>query len=154
MVKKGKFDFDGEEWDDVSDDAKDLINKLITKPERRLTAEEALQHKWVRALTKKDQNKSLLKKLNINNMKTFQHSEKIKQIALMAIAVQTDPKDIEDLKLIFQELDKDGNGSITFEELQQGLGDRENAAELMDILRAADTDKNGTINYTGKQHFV
>ena len=154
MVKKGKFDFDGEEWDDVSEDAKDLINKLITKPERRLTAEEALQHKWIRALTKKDQNKSLLKKLNISNMKTFQHSEKIKQVALMAIAVQTDPKDIEDLKLIFQELDKDGNGSITFEELQQGLGDRENAAELMDILRAADTDKNGTINYTGKQHFV
>lgn len=68
----------------------------------------------------------------------------------MAIAVQTDPKDIEDLKLIFQELDKDGNGSITFEELQQGLGDRENAAELLEILKAADTDKNGTINYTGK----
>lgn len=35
----------------------------------------------------------------------------------MAIAVQSDPKDIEDLKLIFQELDNDGNGSITFEEL-------------------------------------
>jgi calcium-dependent protein kinase len=78
MVKKGKFDFDGEEWDDVSEDAKDLINKLITKPERRLTAEEALQHKWIRALTKKDVNKSILKKLNIGNMKTFQHSEKIK----------------------------------------------------------------------------
>lgn len=25
MVSKGKFDFDGEEWDDISDDAKDLI---------------------------------------------------------------------------------------------------------------------------------
>jgi calcium-dependent protein kinase len=42
MVQKGGFDFDGEEWDDVSPDAKDLIKKLITKPERRLTAEEAL----------------------------------------------------------------------------------------------------------------
>jgi len=42
MVKKGVFDFDGEEWDDVSNDAKDLITKLISKPERRLTAEEAL----------------------------------------------------------------------------------------------------------------
>ena len=52
MVQSGKFDFDGEEWDDVSSDAKDLISKLITKPERRLTADEALQHKWIRALTK------------------------------------------------------------------------------------------------------
>ena len=46
MVQKGKFDFDGEEWDEVSSEAKDLIGKLITKPERRLTAAEALQHKW------------------------------------------------------------------------------------------------------------
>jgi hypothetical protein len=38
MVQKGHFDFDGEEWDTVSNEAKDLIKKLITKPERRLTA--------------------------------------------------------------------------------------------------------------------
>lgn len=36
----------------------------------------------------------------------------------MAIAVQTDPNDIVELKKIFQELDKDGNGSITLEELE------------------------------------
>ena len=30
------------------------------------------------------------------------------------------------------------------------MGDRENGAELAEILRGADTDKNGTINYTGK----
>ena len=85
----------------MSSDAKDLIKKLITKPERRLTAEEALQHKWVRALTKKAADKSILKTLNIKNMKKFQKSEKIKQVALMAIAVQIDPNEIEDLKKIF-----------------------------------------------------
>lgn len=53
MVQKGVFDFDGEEWDNVSSEAKDLIKKLITKPERRLTAQEALQHKWIKALTVK-----------------------------------------------------------------------------------------------------
>ena len=42
MVRKGQFDFDGEEWDSVSSEAKDLIKKLITKPERRLSAQEAL----------------------------------------------------------------------------------------------------------------
>lgn len=153
MVQKGSFDFDGEEWDDVSSEAKDLIQKLITKPERRLTAEEALQHKWVRALTKKSADTTILKKLNLGNMKKFHQSEKIKQVALMAIAVQSDPKDIEDLKKIFQELDKDGNGSITLEELQFGLGDRENAEDLIEILKGADTDGSGAINYTGKYTF-
>ena len=57
---------------------------------------------------------------------------------------------MEELKNIFQALDKDGNGSISFEELQFGLADRENAEELLQILKAADTDGNGTINYTGK----
>jgi Ca2+-binding EF-hand superfamily protein len=68
-------------------------------------------------LTKKQQDDSLLQKLDTENMKRFHKSKKIKQVALMAIAVQSDPKDIEDLKNIFQELDKDGNGSITLEEL-------------------------------------
>ena len=47
-------------------------------------------------------------------------------------------------------MDRDGNGMISFDELQNGLGDRENGEELVNILRAADTDNNGTINYTGK----
>ena len=38
MVQKGKFDFDGEEWDEITKEAKDLIKKLICKPEKRLTA--------------------------------------------------------------------------------------------------------------------
>ena len=74
MVKKYEFDFDGVEWDDVSSDAKDLILKLIIKEESRITAEEALQHRWVRALTRKKQDKSVLEKLEIENMKRFSQS--------------------------------------------------------------------------------
>ena len=48
------------------------------------------------------------------------------------------------------ELDKDGNGAVSLQELQAGLGERENGEELLLILQAADTDGNGVINYTGK----
>ena len=51
-VMKGKYDFDGEEWDDISRDAKDLIKKLICKPEKRLSAQEALDHAWIRKYNK------------------------------------------------------------------------------------------------------
>ena len=133
MVSRGEFDFDGEEWDDIDAQAKDLIRKLITRPERRLTANEALQHRWMRAHAESNSplNRKKLRKLNLGNIKNFHKSEKIKQVALMAIAVQSDPNDIKELKEMFQALDKDGNGSITFEELQHGLGDRENGEQLL-----------------------
>lgn len=51
MVIKGKYDFDGEEWDEVSKEAKDLIKKMICMPERRFSAQEVLDHKWVKTMT-------------------------------------------------------------------------------------------------------
>jgi serine/threonine protein kinase len=47
-IKKAEFEFHEQYWKDVSEDAKDLIRKLLRKkPLARLTAEEALQHPWV-----------------------------------------------------------------------------------------------------------
>lgn len=116
----------------------------------RLTPEMALQHKWIRALAKKTEDKTILKKLNISNMKAFINFEKIKKAALMAIAVNADVKDIEELRQIFQELDQDWNGSITYEELYQVVSDREKAEDVRAFVEGSDTDKSGAINYTGK----
>ena len=43
----GKYEFD-EDWDEVSEDAKDLVTKLlVTDPDERLSASDALKHKWL-----------------------------------------------------------------------------------------------------------
>ena len=73
---------------------------------------------------------------------------KLQQAALTAIAIQTSPEDIADLKGIFKALDKDGNGTITFDELKAGLGHKENAESLLELLRGADMDGSGSIDYT------
>ena len=44
---------------------------MICKEKKRLTPQEALQHKWIRQFTKKDYDVSVIKKLNIQNMKKF-----------------------------------------------------------------------------------
>ena len=43
-----QYDFDDPSWDDVSQDAKDLIKALLVKePKNRLTAVQVLEHPWV-----------------------------------------------------------------------------------------------------------
>jgi calcium-dependent protein kinase len=37
-VLKGEFEMDGDDWVDISKEAKSLIKSLICKPEKRLTA--------------------------------------------------------------------------------------------------------------------
>lgn len=147
MVKKGIFEFDGEEWDEVSQEAQDLIKKLICKPERRLTADEALQHPWIRSMAKNSKAEKLGNR-GLEQLKKFQQSKKLKQAALTAIAIQAHPGEIRQLKETFKQLDKNGDGCLTLEELKQGLSDIKNGDEILELMKAADTDNSGTINYT------
>jgi calcium-dependent protein kinase len=133
-VAKGTFDFEGEEWDAISEDCKDLIRKLLCKPNTRLTAAEALSHSWIRSHHRECEQTKLRKavqKLNLANFKQFGQAEKIKKVAMMAIAVQLDPSEIRELKSIFMALDRNGDGFISIEELQNGLGYRENYESLV-----------------------
>lgn len=46
-----EYDFDCEEFDDISDDAIDFIEKLlIRQPKKRMSAREALEHSWLKQL--------------------------------------------------------------------------------------------------------
>lgn len=47
-VKGGKYEFYSEDWDQISDDAKDLIKKmLMINPTDRINAAEAFAHPWI-----------------------------------------------------------------------------------------------------------
>jgi len=45
-------------------------------------------------------------------------------------------------------LDVNGDGSLTIEELKKGLDGKENGDTMLDIMKSADTDGSGEINYT------
>jgi len=54
-IRRGQYSFDDPVWSHVSATAKDLIGKLLmTDPEKRLTAQEALQHPWFKDATVSD----------------------------------------------------------------------------------------------------
>lgn len=46
-IQKGDFKFPSPEWDGISEEAKDLISKLLKKdPSKRISASAALVHEW------------------------------------------------------------------------------------------------------------
>jgi len=107
----------GEEWDAVSAEAKDLITKMLTKPDKRLNAEQVLEHPWLNS--EKTKQKSNVN-VNLNNLRNFVHASKFQKAVLTCMASQLSEHEIMDLRKIFLQLDKNGDGTLTFEELYEG----------------------------------
>jgi len=71
-IRHCKYDFEGDCWKSVSDEAKDLISRLLTLDvTKRLTANEAINHPW----TQKDA-KELAKRNLGENLRQFRENEK------------------------------------------------------------------------------
>eukprot|EP01084_Bolivina_argentea_P215596 366045_1 len=76
-IKRGRFTFHRKYWVNVSDDAKDLIRKLLQlNPEQRLTAKEALQHSWLIEEDDRLANNDL--KSNLTQLRLFNARRKFK----------------------------------------------------------------------------
>jgi len=79
-IMAGNYDFPDPEWQNVSEAAKDFIRKiLVVNPEHRATAEQCLQHKWIKdhVSAAKDKN---IKRLETFNPKKFKdYTAKYKQ---------------------------------------------------------------------------
>ena len=150
-IKVGKFSFPEEEWQDVSSSAKDLINKILTKADKRPSAGECLEHPWIKDHNKRSINQSLGKKC-LNNMRKFHKGRKLQQAAMTYIVNYLMTKEEKNEMLeIFQSLDTNGDGVLSKEEIYEGykdtLGEVEARKEVNRIMKEADIDDNGTIDY-------
>lgn len=67
----GKIDFESEAWQNVSEDAKDFIRKLlVVDPKKRYSANEALNHHWIVSNASKTENEILTENA-IRNLKSY-----------------------------------------------------------------------------------
>jgi len=160
-VMSGKFSMEGHEWKKISSDAKDLINKLLEfKPDKRISAQEAINHKWIES---KNEEIELNEKIDdevwknvLINIKNFNAKEKLQQATIaFIIHFQFASQENKELKKIFKKLDINGDGRLTYKELKDGFTkldpkDREigiTEADLNRIIEDVDQDMNGFIEY-------
>jgi calcium-dependent protein kinase len=148
-IKKRKFVFPEAEWANISKEAKDLINKMLSDPLTRLTAEQVLGHPWlVNQLNKNTKAKEI--KINFNTFKTYSGANKLSRAVLTYIASRLTDDEVKKLKDAFQKIDVNGDGMLTLEELKNAINQNPevHVMNIEQIFKTIDTDNSGVINYT------
>ncbi|MBA0762354.1 hypothetical protein Gotri_011988 [Gossypium trilobum] len=162
-ILRGEIDFESDPWPAISPQAKDLVTKMLNlDPKQRLTAQQVLNHPWI----KEDGEAPDIPLDNavLARLKQFKAMNNFKKVALRVIAGCLSEEEIQGLKEMFKTIDSDNSGTITLEELKQGLakqGTKLTEYEVKQLMEAvssvskdsivqhymADADSNGTIDY-------
>jgi len=150
-VRLGNFSFNAADWKNISEDAKNLIRFLLKmNPRDRYTAEQTLNHEWIKNKAPKAQGVSLESNF-VDNLRGFRSQNKLKKAALHIIAGQLNEDQIKALRDTFMALDGNGDGLLTAAEMKTGLakaGLKEIPPDLQQILEDVDSDGSGVIDYT------
>ncbi|KAL6870986.1 hypothetical protein ACP4OV_014834 [Aristida adscensionis] len=149
-ILRGQVDLASDPWPSISPGAKDLVRKMLNiNPKERLTALQVLDHPWIKE--DGDAPDTPLDNVVLNRLKQFRAMNQFKKAALRIIAGCLSEEEITGLKEMFKNMDKDNSGTITLEELKNGLA-RQGTTKLSDteiqqLMEAADADGNGLIDY-------
>jgi len=150
-VKSGKYAFHKKAWDSKSQDSKDLITGLLAKnAEERFTAGRALHDVWIERCAPKAKDFEPQSDL-VDNLRQFMNTNKLKKAAIHIIASQLGEKQIKGLRDLFIELDTNGDGLLSRQELKEGLEKvvvKEVPQDLNELISSIDCDGSGAIDYT------
>lgn len=151
-IKKMPVSFKGEAWTTVSDEAKILIQKMLRKdPASRYSINDVYLDPWIQNRAHNRVPDQPIAKVAMKNLKNFKAENNLQKITLNYIMTQlVSNEEIEDLRNIFQEIDKNGDGKLSKEEIEQGYSNfgREIDLDIVEIMERCDTDGNGYLDYT------
>lgn len=146
-IRTGAYDFKRPEWNSVSESAKDFIrNLLVVNADNRFTLAQALSHPWIAA------NETLSDvplSIDIENLTEFTNSTRLRKVILLCIASQCSDRDIQNLREIFISMDTNGDGTLSFPELQSGIARIPTLnISIENLMREMDIDRSGRIDYS------
>jgi calcium-dependent protein kinase len=139
----------------LSAEARNLLKLLLkTDPTKRITAKDALRHKWFIQYS----SPFLIDKGFIyecfNNIMKYNPELKFQQATLAYMVHHlTDINDVKEIRRIFEDFDSNNDGMLTYQELLDGfkkyLSIQNKEKEFFKIMKKIDQDKSGYIEYEG-----
>jgi len=148
-VKEGSFEFRSPEWDAISQGAKNLVTQMLTvDPILRPTASALMLSPWLKF--KGTPRPVPIRKDFVVRLQSFRAFARLKKVALTAVAQQLPDEELESLQNIFRSLDSNGDGTLSPDEVRQGLVQQglKVPKALADILASIDCNGSGFVDYT------
>jgi calcium-dependent protein kinase len=158
-IKEDEINLKTSPFNSVSEELKDLIKKLLTKnPNERISADEALQHKWfIKNKTKEKLSELNSKDLNnlLDNIKNYYPNNFLQQSSLIYLVNKyPNAETVKKASSLYIKLDKDNNGIIDYDEFVNGCqilfeekGENIEKNFLIDCYDRIDSNNNGKIEY-------
>ena len=150
-INKHPFQLTAENSASLSPSAIDLLSKLLmVQPSHRISALKAMQHPWI-SKQRPSHCSSLM--TSLNNLQNFHSESKLKEAVAVYITSQiASHSELKEVSQIFNDLDKDGNGKITRDELieqySKCLNFSQTSKVVDKIMQEIDQDGDGCIDYT------
>ena len=148
-IAKMKYSFPDNKWNNISNEAKDLITHMICPEEERFNAMQVLNHPWFKNASNKP-----LTEFNFNPifLTRYINNTMLKKIFLINIASKLEDNEIQELTQIFSAFDTDNDGQISFDEFKQGFfkfhSSHLNEQDINNIFKSIDVNKNFRIDYS------
>lgn len=158
-IKGKRYSLNYPEFRSVSSDLIDLLSRMLCDADCRFTAQQVLEHTWVKNSV--PNSKDTILSLDLNSLVYYSSMNKFKQGVYAYISTKLSETDSEELIRIFHSFDKNRDGVVTLKEFKEGINyikerkrhsssDISNfdVGDLENLFRKMDLDKNGLINYT------
>lgn len=141
-----------EKFKNVSKEALELMKLCLVKdPSKRLSGEQALQHKWFNSVYQEVHNKNKLDINVLKNLKSFSYPDKFQKMVLKFLVNQMNEKELDHLREVFQAMDTDHTGALNKDEIAEGfkkVGLKVSKEEVEDIIIKIEDCEHGKVNYS------
>lgn len=146
-----KFDFNYPEFKNISQDAKNLIEKILVSPEVRPSAAEILNSSWIKDNAPNSTGQLL--GANWGQIQRYSGLNLVQKSIINFTAFHLTSSETKEFVELFKSLDENSDGVLSMEEIQKGvanckLGNKLKGDDIIQIFHDMDVDKNGLINYT------
>ena len=146
-----KYDFNFPEFQNISEEAKDLIRSILVPKETRPSIAEVLEHKWIKENAPNSTNTVL--SIDWFHIRKYSQLNLMQKCVINFTAFHLTEDETRQFVEMFHSLDENNDGVLTIEEIKNGIdkcqfGKKINSDEMIEMFNEMDVDKNGLINFT------